>query len=147
LSQELEKPRTADSLYLVRGDDVSEVRPVLTGDVFEEVDVREPDDSRSRQSVMVVQHPCSLRTNGVDLAPKLLVAAVRPQETVGSWRGNYSLMLLPDFWAAQSTTAHAAAHFDDAYIVSPDQLMAGRRVEASPWTWTPADWDVRFQRK
>ncbi|GLW59651.1 hypothetical protein Kpho01_76610 [Kitasatospora phosalacinea] len=21
------------------------------------------------------------------------------------------------------------------------------RLEASPWTWTPGDWDVRFQRK
>jgi len=123
LSQELEKPRTADSVYLARGDDVSDVRPLLTGDVYEDVEVHEPDGSRRQRSVMVMEHPCSLRTNGVDLVPKLLVAAVISREVVGSWGGNFSLMLLPDL-----RPKHAAAHFDDAYIVSPDQLTSGRRV-------------------
>lgn len=128
MSQELEKPPTTDSLYLARGDDVSEVRPVLTGDVFEEVEVSEPDGTLSRRSVMVVDHPCSLRTDGVHLMPKLLVAAVEPREPLGTWRGNFSLMLLPGLELGTSAVRNAAAYFDDGYMISPKQLMAGQRV-------------------
>lgn len=124
MSQELEKPRTPDDLYLARGDDVCDARPVLTGDVLDDVEVTEPDGSRARRSVMLVEHPCSLRSDGVHLAPKLLVAAIHPREGIGSWRGNFSLMFLPGLRAQE----YAAAHFDDPYIVSPSQLAAGRRV-------------------
>jgi hypothetical protein len=78
--QELESPRTPDDLYLARGDDVCGARPILTGDVLDDVEVTEPDGSRARLSVMIVEHPCSLRSDGVNLVPKLLVAAVRPEK-------------------------------------------------------------------
>jgi hypothetical protein len=94
--QELESPHTPDDLYLARGNDVCDARPVLTGDVFDDVEVTEPDGSRACLSIMIVEHPCSLRSDGVNLVPKLLVAAVRPREVIGSWRGNFSLMFLPN---------------------------------------------------
>jgi hypothetical protein len=122
--QELEKPRTPDDLYRARGDDVCDARPVLTGDVIDDVEVTEPDGSRARRSVMIIEHPCSLRSDGVKLAPKLLVAAVHPREEGGSWRGNFSLMFLPDLRSQQ----YAAADFGDPYIVSPAQLEKGDRV-------------------
>jgi hypothetical protein len=124
LPQELESPRTPDDLYLARGDDVCAARPVLTGDVLDDVEATEPDGSRARLSVMIVEHPCSLRSDGVNLAPKLLAAAVRPREGGGSWRGNFSLMFLPGLRPQE----HAAADFSDPYIVSPSQLEAGHRV-------------------
>lgn len=124
MPQELESPRTPDDLYLARGDDVSYARPVLTGDVVDDVEVTEPDGSRARLSVMILEHPCSLRSDGVNLVPKLFVAAVRPREAVGSWRRNFSLMFLPGLRPQE----HAAADLGDPYIVSPGQLATGHRV-------------------
>jgi hypothetical protein len=124
VTQELESPRTPDELYLARGDDVCGARPVLTGDVLDDVEVTEPDGSRARLSVMLVEHPCTLRSDGVNLVPKLLVAAVRPREGGGSWRGNFSLMFLPGLRPQE----HAAADFGDPYVVSPGQLEMGHRV-------------------
>lgn len=34
------------------------------------------------KSIMVLQHPCALRTNGVDLQPRLMVAEVRTHSLV-----------------------------------------------------------------
>ncbi len=124
MPQELESPHTPDDLYLARGDDVCDARPVLTGDVFDDVEVTEPDGSRTRLSVMIAEHPCSLRSDGVSLVPKLLVVAVRPREVVGSWRGNFSLMFLPGL----RPEGHAAADCGDPCIVSSGQLAAGHRV-------------------
>jgi hypothetical protein len=121
---ELESPRTLDDLYLARGDDVCDARPLLTGDVLDDVEVTEPDGSTAHVSVMLVEHPCSLRSDGVSLVPKLLAAAVRPREGLGSWRGNFSLMFLPGLRPQE----HAAADFSDPYIVSPGQLATAHRV-------------------
>lgn len=124
MPHELESPHAPDDLYLARGNDVCDARPVLTGDVFDDVEVTEPDGSRTRLSVMLAEHPCSLRSDGVNLVPKLLVAVVRPREVVGSWRGNFSLMLLPGLRPQE----HAAADFGEPCVISPDQLAAGHRV-------------------
>lgn len=124
MPQELEKPRTPNDLYLARGDDVCDARPVLTGDVLDDVEVIEPDGSRTRRSVMVVEHPCSLRSDGVNLVPKLQVAGVHSRGKGGSWRGNFSLMFLPELRPQK----YAAADFGDPYIVGPGQLAMGHRV-------------------
>ena len=46
MPHDLESPRTPDELYLARGDDVCAARPVLTGDIIDDVEVTEPDGSR-----------------------------------------------------------------------------------------------------
>jgi len=63
VAQELQAPESADALYLARGDEVSRQRPVFTGDVY----LTSKDDSTAIQASMflIVQHPCALRTNGV----------------------------------------------------------------------------------
>jgi hypothetical protein len=65
-----------DSLYRARGDDVVRHRPVFTGDVFAKVTVQSVGATRVKD-VMVLQHPCALRSNGVDLHPRLVVAELR----------------------------------------------------------------------
>ena len=124
MPHDLESPRTPDELYLARGDDVCAARPVLTGDIIDDVEVTEPDGSKTRRSIMLAEHPCSLRSDGVNLVSKMLAAAVRPLEQIGSWKGSYSLMFLPGLRPQE----HAAADFSDPYVVSPAQVEKGHRV-------------------
>jgi hypothetical protein len=60
------------ALYLARGDDVPATRPVFTGDVFDSVPVcGSPNVKMRSKRVIVIQHPCAMRLNGVDLADSL----------------------------------------------------------------------------
>jgi hypothetical protein len=83
---ELETPDDPESIYLARADDVSEHRPVFTGDIYRLGDGR---------LVMVLQHPCALRS-GVELNPKLLMAVVNPDTLRSKWeKFTYKKMPLP----------------------------------------------------
>jgi hypothetical protein len=55
------------------------------------------------------------------------VAEVRAAE-LGSWRGNYNRMFLPELFSEQDGMPHGAAYFDSSYPVSPEQLGGGRRI-------------------
>lgn len=73
MSKDLESPYVEgvpdwDALYRARGDEVSQTRPIFTGDVFTGVQLPGSTGSVKARSVVVIQHPCSMRTNGVDLA-------------------------------------------------------------------------------
>ena len=58
-----------DCLYRARGDEVNEYRPVFTGDVFTKVRTFSPATEKWKlRDVVVVQHPCALRDDGVNLA-------------------------------------------------------------------------------
>lgn len=70
----LDRPRHDDELYLARGDEVLASRPLMTGDVLEPV--RVPGLPAGAHQVMVITHPCSMRSDGVTLAPSLLVAVM-----------------------------------------------------------------------
>jgi hypothetical protein len=117
-------------LYLARGDDeVVAHRPVFTGDVFEGALVRPPRGDSEPKTVMVIQHPCAMRPNGVDLAASLLVAevvrygALKPEK----WSGSGKLMPLPGLrQEAPSGKKDFAALFDDTYHVHPEDL--GKRI-------------------
>jgi hypothetical protein len=69
-------------LYRARADEVVAHRPVLTGDVFTDTPVLTPQGNERVKTAIVVQHPCALRSNGVDLIPRLLVAEVRPHKVL-----------------------------------------------------------------
>ncbi len=86
-----------DSLYRARGDEVVRHRPVFTGDVFEKVPVQGLEETKTK-TVIVLQHPCALRSNGVDLHSRLMVAEVRDHRVIPleSWTGHVSKMPLPD---------------------------------------------------
>lgn len=129
MDQELDKPNDPADLYRALGDEVNPARPTLTGDVFEGVRVANTNGSFTEKTVMILDHPCSLREDGVNLAPRLLVAEVR-QTTPGSWtKGNYNRMFLPaPYPGADGKGKPCAAFFDASYHVSPDQLDAGVRT-------------------
>ncbi len=119
-----------DSLYLATGSDVEPSRPVFTGDVFESVSVYSPatGDSKAR-SVMIIQHPCSLREDGVRLAPNLLVAEVRKHALILDWSGYTKLMPLPALMPERGSSArNQAALFKELNLVSAASLDASRRV-------------------
>jgi hypothetical protein len=60
-------------LYRARGTECVTCRPVFTGDLFDTTPVLAPDGQVKVKTVMVVQHPCALRTNR-QLVERLLVA-------------------------------------------------------------------------
>ncbi|MEU2995830.1 hypothetical protein [Streptomyces sp. NPDC001758] len=130
MAHNMDKPTDPADLYRAFGDDVNPARPVLTGDVFEAVEVTNLDGTSTPRTVMLLDHPCSLRgEDGLNLAPRLVTAEVRPT-TQGSWRqGNYNRMFLPPpFPLADGKANPCAAFFDSSYHVTPEQLAAGRRI-------------------
>jgi hypothetical protein len=128
--QDLEAPCAPGSidwsrLYRARAGEVVAHRPYFTGDVFERVEVQNPDGSAKRRSVMIVQHPCAMRTNGVDLVPKLLVAELRNHRALSpeQWTGFIKNMPLPDLIPTVTSGRRSqAAFFDELYLVTPEGL-------------------------
>jgi hypothetical protein len=85
----LESPTSTDDLYDARGEDVQPYRPIFTGDVFEVV------GEEAQGAWMVLQHPCALRRNGVDLVDSVLVAPVSPRSDLRSKMEKEKLYLFP----------------------------------------------------
>lgn len=125
-SQDLEAPTTAASLYLARGEEIQQTRPIFTGDVFEDISVFDEAGERSIKA-LVLQHPCALRTNGVSLVSRLLVAEVRTHSKIGGrqWNGNYKLMPLPEM---SEDGQHHAAFFQEPHLVPSDRFGIDKRV-------------------
>lgn len=116
-------------LYRARGDEVGEHRHVFTGDVFTDTPVLTPKGDTRTRTVMLVQHPCALRSNGIDLVSRLLVVEVRPNAVIpaADWARYGRLMPLPDVEPAETgNRRHQAAFFDAPYLVEPPQL--GTRI-------------------
>lgn len=133
MSNDLESPHQKgspdwDALYRARGDEVSTTRPVLTGDVFTGIALPGSTGKTRKRAVIVIQHPCSMRPNGVDLAWQLLVAEVtnRKELSEEEWAtGHFNLMPLPGMRPdVESQARHQAANFDNLYMVPPDQLTS-----------------------
>lgn len=119
-----------DSLYRARGEEVQPHRPIFTGDVVVDVEAQSIGETR-RLSVMVLQHPCALRTNGVNLHNRLLVAEVLEHAVIppAQWNGNFRKMPLPELVPMENTgRRHQAALFTEIYLASPEALMAGTRI-------------------
>lgn len=95
-------------LYRARGEEVVAARPVFTGDVFANIEVGSTGEAQTR-TVAILQHPCALRVNGVDLTPTLLVAEVAPHKAVpwAEWSGSYKLMPLPGLTPGSPNEHHA----------------------------------------
>ncbi|MFJ2007017.1 hypothetical protein [Streptomyces chartreusis] len=128
MAVEMERPKDPRDLYHACGDDIVAARPVLTGDVYEHVTVIEADGSTREITAMVLGHPCSLRIDGVNLAPRLEVAEVMPVPGA-QWNGCFNRMFLPaPFPQATGQVKACAAFFDLCYHVTPDQLQAGTRI-------------------
>jgi len=117
-------------LYLGRGvDEVVAHRPYFTGDVFEDASVGAPRREPETMTVMIIQHPCAMRPDGVGLASSLLVAEVTRYGALkpGKWTGSGKLMPLPELRPeAASGKKDYAAFFDSTHHVHPEDL--GKRI-------------------
>lgn len=115
-------------LYLAQDDDVSATRPLLTGDVLAGLPLSGADGQVRDRCVMIVQHPCSMRTDGVHLHWRVQAVEVRRAEQVldkNHWRRNFHLMALPNL---HDDGVDWIADFDDMYLLSPEQAMDAVRV-------------------
>lgn len=127
--QGLEAPGTRESpdwvsLYRARGDEVSESRPIFTGDVFTNVALL--GNEGTPITALILQHPCALRTDGVNLVRRLLVAEVQESEPIpiSQWNGRYKVMPLPVLIGE----AHYVALLHEPHLVSPDALDSATRI-------------------
>ena len=119
-----------DELYVAREDEVPAHRPIYAGDVFTGVPLRPTRGEPKNRTIMVIQHPCAMRPDGVNLGPSILVARVRPFGVLDRdrWTTNGKLMPLPDLRpSVNSNQRNQAAFFDDTYHVHPDDLALGTR--------------------
>lgn len=125
-----------DALYRARGDEVSETRPIFTGDVFAGVNLPGSTGLVKARTIIILQHPCSMRTNGVDLAWQVLAAEVTKRKEImeSEWtNGYFNLMPLPALQPdIKSQARHQAANFDDLYLVKPE-LLVNRIASLSPF--------------
>jgi hypothetical protein len=123
-SGDLEGPTSNASLYLARGSEVQEARSIFTGDVFDDITVQDGTGERKIKA-LVLQHPCALRTNGVALASRLLVAEVRDYQLIPErhWNGNYKIMPLPEM-----NEGNFAALFQEPHLVPSESLEIKKRI-------------------
>ena len=81
--------------------------------------------------IILVQHPCALRTNGVDLAKRLLAAEVKPFSRLPreGWSGNFNKMPLPELMpTVEGKKRDHAAFFDSPYLVASGDLDRANRI-------------------
>ena len=114
----LERPDAAEHLYLAASpEEVPIARPLMTGDVFTDIVVPGLDNAGL---AVVLTHPCSMRVDGVNLAPRLLMARVVPSNPIPlkAWRsGHFKVMPLPELLGA-----HHSALFDEIGLVESSSL-------------------------
>ena len=120
----LESPDSSEHLYLAASSDqVPAARPVMTGDVFPDVVLP---GIEGTSLAIVLTHPCSMRSDGVNLAARLLMACVAPSSEIPleGWRtGHFKVMPLPDLLGQ-----HHSARFDEIGLVRSSSLHSDDRV-------------------
>lgn len=116
-----------DSLYRARGDEVTQHRPVFTGDVYFDIQIA---GEGGPKNVIVLQHPCAIRKDGVTLMPKLLVGEVLGDSPLppSEWAGGFYTQLPLAELQPVARPRHGRAFFDKHQLMTPEELAAGRRV-------------------
>jgi hypothetical protein len=111
-----------DALYDERAD-VSRARPLLQGDVFDDVVL--PGFPEEPTKVQIVAHPCAMRT-GATLTPRITVAPVEPYQLVtgGGWQGSPRIMPLANLVEGENF----ATKFVDVTACPAQLLTRDRRI-------------------
>jgi hypothetical protein len=125
MTDELEAPASIEELYLARGPEVSQERPLMTGDVVKRVDI--PGVEVDGDAI-ILQHPCSMRKDGVNLVDRLLTARVTASEHIpfGRWpTGYFGRMPLPDLHGEGN---HGSASLDDIGLVPAPVIEGAERI-------------------
>jgi hypothetical protein len=122
---DLSVPATAEELYLARGKDVADARPILSGDVFQNVEI--PGVEGEAGLAMVLAHPCSMR-HGAHLRSRIHMARVQtgPEIPLAMWDGNYGAMPLPDLCVSGDLRERAV--FDLSGRVATELLTRDKRI-------------------
>jgi hypothetical protein len=121
-------PRSLEDLYLERGDELAVSRPVLTGDVFSNVEI-DADDHDGL--VLVIAHPCSMRGARGRLRPRIAVAPIRPYQHLSfeSWpAGHFNVFPLPQLLGDDDPPR--AASLLELSSARSHELVRERRVAA-----------------
>jgi hypothetical protein len=101
---------------------VSYARPIIQGDIFEQVVV--PGLGDEPRTVQVVMHPCSMR-RGAAMVSRIQVAPIESYDKVGDWNQHVRVMPLPDL---NGDGKHFAAKFVDKTAVPTSELTLNKRV-------------------
>ncbi len=123
---ELACPRAPGELYLARGTNVSAFRPLMTGDVFRDIEIPGVPDGPAL--AMVLGHPCSIR-EGAHLCSHIQMARVLTGAPIplDAWRtGHFRVMPLPGLTDEQDMTHRAV--FDLSGRVRSHELRLDRRL-------------------
>lgn len=124
----LDRPTTADDLYLARGAEARSFRPIMQGDVFEGIEI--PGVEGDPSLAVVLTHPCSMRAGGGHLRPHLLMSRVALVDQIGldAWpTGFYGVMPLPALTSTPDPSSHAAT-FEMQGRVASEHLAPSDRV-------------------
>lgn len=121
----LDRPTTADELYLARNEEVEPYRPILTGDVFTEITI--PGVAIPHELGMVISHPCNMRVGdrlreNIQMLPIVEYQDVPLEQWVTG--GHARVFLLPD---SQLLDRPCAARFDETGMVPSQELTHDRR--------------------
>lgn len=110
------------ALYDERGD-ISRARPLLQGDVFDDVVL--PGFGNAPLRVQIVAHPCAMRI-GAAVTPRITVAPVEPhpQITGKAWGRNPRVMPLAELIDGE----HFATKFVDVTACPAELLTRDRRI-------------------
>ena len=126
----LEAPGSPPDLYLASSPaEVEQARPFMTGDVFRRITIPglTPDTAPDGEELgIVLTHPCSMRADGVRLAPRLHMARVVVSQEIPlkKWQdGHFKVMPLPEL-----AGEHHTVRFDDMGLVESASLLPERRI-------------------
>jgi hypothetical protein len=127
MSARLDGPDTADELYLARFDQVGPYRPVMTGDIFQEVTI--PGVGLDHEAAMVISHPCNMRA-GARLRDRIqMIPIVNYQDVpLQQWTtgGHARVYPLKDLELLDGDAC--AARFDETGMVASGELSPEKRV-------------------
>jgi hypothetical protein len=127
MPRDLEYPESADNLYLARGEEVVPHRPLLQGDVFEEVTIPGLDDGAGL--AIILTHPCSMR-KGPTLAPRQLVARVVEANPLplDRWVTSHKRSIpLPELMLNERERQFMG-EFENVGAVASDVLLGSQRI-------------------
>ena len=124
----LESPADTSSLYGARRPDVERLRPVMQGDVFENLDI--PGIEFGLGLAALLTHACTMRTTGGALRPSLLVARVVEHQHVPpeAWpSGHFRVLPLPEV-RPDHPGESLAIHFEQIGTVPSSSLDVAERL-------------------
>lgn len=121
---ELSAPLAVDQLWLIK-DKVPPARPLMQGDIFEEI------SSELNGTVMIVSHPCSMRT-GSKLRPRqtvVKIASIKSPADDSAWReGYYDYMPLSGLNHSSLGKGYPVADFRLISSVKTESLVTEKRI-------------------